>query len=275
MKKRMISMLLAAMMAVSFSAVSVSAEENSNIPTDSSYSQNDKVENVVATINTQQASSDLLNMISESGLVLNSDDEILIIQQNTFSRSAPVNEIKVVQKDGDVYNVSNLIAFDEDMNQMDIVTVSPVTRAVVNPSVTVTQANLTMTVTATYTKISRSTAPTGLFLRPRSVSMSFTTNTGAKLNSVTLSCQAQGIKCNANFEQSSPYDPEFIIYIESSFSNVPANRTISSSTVKPTNFSGYVQYYGGDGNNVYVTVEGTTSEGKTVGFTRPMLTVED
>lgn len=156
----------------------------------------------------------------------------------------------------------------------DIVIVSSTTRAVVNPSVTVTQANLTMTVTATYTKISRSTAPTGLFLRPRSVSMLFTTSTGAKLNSVTLSCQAQGIKCGADFVQSTPYDPDFIIYTESSFSNVSAGRTISSSTIKPVGFSGYVQYYGGIDSNVFVTVEGYTSEGKSIGFTRPMLTVE-
>ena len=48
----------------------------------------------------------------------------------------------------------------------------------------------------------------------------------------------------------------------------------SSSSVKPTNFTGYVQYYGGIDNNIFVTVEGKTSDNKSVSFTRPMLTVE-
>ena len=269
-KKVLVALCAASMATTCFSSVAF-AGYTAPVVSTSTFSTSD--ENVIAVLQPKYINSGLSDLIAEAGIVLSSVDQIYVVNQTSTTRNRSVNELKIVQQSGDTYTVSYLSGYTETMDATDLVKVSP-SRSVVSPSVTVTEANVTMKVTCSYTKISRSSAPVGLFIRPRSVSMSFTTNSGVKISNVTLSCQAEGIKCNSNFEQSSPYDPEFVIYIEQSFSNVSAGSTISSSTVKPSGFSGYVQYYGGASNNIYVTVEGTTSAGKMIAFTRPMLTVE-
>ncbi len=76
MKKRIISVLLAAMMALSCGVVSVSAKETINTQEISTYSETNQTENVLAIIDIEQANADLLTLISESGIVLGNDDVI-------------------------------------------------------------------------------------------------------------------------------------------------------------------------------------------------------
>lgn len=227
-------------------------------------------ESVVAVVDYSQLSPELVDTLADFGLTEYNVDELLVVESAATSRGSSVNELKVVQENGDEREVSYLMAFDENMVQMDYVTYeSTSTRA--STTLTVTDADCRFTVTANFTDISRSAPTAGRFFRPRSISMSYTTSEDIDLDEVTLSLQAEGIRCDSDFYESEPYDGEYVYYIESTFRNVAPNRTISSSTVRPSG-SGYVKYSGQLNSGVWATVEGETSDNDSFGFTRPMHT---
>lgn len=244
---------------------------NPNVTAVNAVQYADTQEEILAVVEFSEISPELSATLAEFGLTEYNVDELLVVQGSPSTRGSSVNELKVVQESNDETAVSYLMAFDENMVQMDYVTYMPATTRA-SKTLTVTDADCRFTFTAGFYDISRSTYPTnGRFFRPTSISMSYTTNESLTLSEVTLSLQTEGIRCNSDFTESEPYDGNYIYYIETSFNDIPPGRTISGYTVRPSS-SGYVKYSGDFNSGVWTTIEGETSTGRMFGFTRPMHT---